>query len=240
MQSQTANYCPADQAHVPRRLLGCMVKRVMDLVFATLAIIVLSPLFILIAALVSTSGGPVLYRHARIGKNGKSFDCLKFSTMIPGATECLEEYLSYHPQARAEWESSRKLTFDPRATAVGRLLRRTSLDELPQLWNVLRGDISLVGPRPLLVRYLARYSSEEMRRHDVLPGITGWAQVNGRNAVTWDERFRDDLWYVDHWSLALDAKILAMTALKVLRRDGISREGHVTMPEFMGHEGALA
>jgi lipopolysaccharide/colanic/teichoic acid biosynthesis glycosyltransferase len=122
-----------------------------------------------------------------------------------------------------------------RLTRTGRFLRSTSLDELPQLWNVLRGDMSLVGPRPLLVEYLPRYSAEQARRHDVLPGITGWAQVNGRNALDWEDRFRLDVWYVDHWSLALDAKILALTFLRVVQRQGIAPEGRTTMYPFLGN-----
>lgn len=220
MQSQMADYCPADQTHVPRRLLGCIVKRVVDLVFATLAIIALSPLFILIAALVSTSGGPVLYRHARIGKNGKSFDCLKFSTMIPGATECLEEYLSYHPQARAEWESTRKLTFDPRATAVGNLLRRTSLDELPQLFNVLMGDMSLVGPRPVTAPELNYYGDKADLYRSVRPGITGLWQISGRNDVSYEQRVALDARYVREQSLWRDISILLRTPRVVLARTG--------------------
>jgi lipopolysaccharide/colanic/teichoic acid biosynthesis glycosyltransferase len=121
-----------------------------------------------------------------------------------------------------------------RLTRVGRLLRATSLDELPQLWNVLRGDISLVGPRPLLMQYLPRYSPEQARRHEVLPGITGWAQVNGRNGIDWEKKFEHDVWYVDHWSLWLDIRILFLTIWKVFRRHGISRANHATMPEFMG------
>ena len=200
------------------------VKRGIDRSAAAVGLLVTAPVMAATAVAVRASmGSPVLFRQKRPGLRGEIFEVVKFRTMRD-----------------ANGPDGRPLPDEKRLTRVGNFLRQTSLDELPQLWNVLRGDISLVGPRPLLVRFLARYSSEEMRRHDVLPGITGWAQVNGRNAVTWDERFRDDLWYVDHWSLALDAKILAMTALKVLRRDGISREGHVTMPEFMGHEGALA
>jgi lipopolysaccharide/colanic/teichoic acid biosynthesis glycosyltransferase len=200
------------------------VKRGIDRSAAAVGLLVTAPVMAATAVAVRASmGSPVLFRQKRPGLRGEIFEVVKFRTMRD-----------------ANGPDGRPLPDEKRLTRVGNFLRQTSLDELPQLWNVLRGDISLVGPRPLLVRYLARYSPEEMRRHDVLPGITGWAQVNGRNAVTWDERFRDDLWYVDHWSLALDAKILAMTALKVLRRDGISREGHVTMPEFMGHEGALA
>ncbi len=200
------------------------VKRGIDRSAAALGLLATAPIMAATAVAVRASmGSPVLFRQKRPGLRGEIFEVVKFRTMRD-----------------ANGPDGRPLPDEKRLTRVGNFLRQTSLDELPQLWNVLRGDISLVGPRPLLVRYLARYSPEEMRRHDVLPGITGWAQVNGRNAVTWDERFRDDLWYVDHWSLALDAKILAMTALKVLRRDGISREGHATMPEFMGHEGALA
>ena len=200
------------------------VKRGIDRSAAAVGLLVTAPVMAATAVAVRASmGSPVLFRQKRPGLRGEIFEVVKFRTMRD-----------------ANGPDGRPLPDEKRLTRVGNFLRQTSLDELPQLWNVLRGDISLVGPRPLLVRYLARYSPEEMRRHDVLPGITGWAQVNGRNAVTWDERFRDDLWYVDHWSLALDAKILAMTALKVLRRDGISREGHATMPEFMGHEGALA
>ncbi len=130
------------------------------------------------------------------------------------------------------------LSDEARLTRVGRLVRSSSLDELPQLWNVLRGEMSLVGPRPLLVQYLPRYSPEQARRHEVRPGITGWTQVRGRNANSWEEKFALDLWYLDHWSLWLDAKILALTVLRVLQRQGISREGHATMPEFMGNAGA--
>ncbi|MFO0629926.1 MAG: sugar transferase [Polyangiales bacterium] len=200
------------------------VKRGIDRSAAAVGLLVTAPVLAATAVAVRASmGAPVLFRQKRPGRRGEIFEVVKFRTMRD-----------------ANGPDGRPLPDAERLTRVGSFLRQTSLDELPQLWNVLRGDLSLVGPRPLLVRYLARYSPEEMRRHDVLPGITGWAQVNGRNAVTWDERFRLDLWYVDHWSLTLDAKILAMTALKVLRRDGIAREGHATMPEFMGHEGALA
>jgi lipopolysaccharide/colanic/teichoic acid biosynthesis glycosyltransferase len=124
-----------------------------------------------------------------------------------------------------------------RLTRLGRFLRSSSIDELPQLWNVLRGELSLVGPRPLLMRYLPRYTPEQARRHDVLPGITGWAQVNGRNAISWEEKFALDVWYVENWSLALDLRILALTIARVFRREGISREGHATMPEFTGSAG---
>jgi lipopolysaccharide/colanic/teichoic acid biosynthesis glycosyltransferase len=142
------------------------------------------------------------------------FRLVKFRTMAPGPDDPTGDHL--------------------RITPVGAFLRSTSLDELPQLYNVLKGDMSLVGPRPLLVRYLPRYSPRQRRRHEVLPGLTGWAQVNGRNALGWDEKFERDVWYVEHWSLRLDAKILAKTAWQVVRRDGVSADGHVTMPEFMG------
>jgi lipopolysaccharide/colanic/teichoic acid biosynthesis glycosyltransferase len=132
----------------------------------------------------------------------------------------------------------RLLPDEKRLTRVGRLLRATSLDELPELFNVLRGDMSLVGPRPLLMKYLARYTPEQMRRHEVRPGLTGWAQVNGRNAISWEEKFELDVWYVDNWSLWLDVRIIARTILKVLRREGISQEGKATMEEFMGSANA--
>lgn len=200
------------------------LKQCLDRGAAAVGIAVSAPVLAVTAAAVRLSmGSPVLFRQKRPGRGGKIFEVVKFRTMRD-----------------ARGPDGQPLPDEQRLTRVGRVLRATSLDELPQLWNVLRGDLSLVGPRPLLVRYLDRYSPEQMRRHEVMPGITGWAQVNGRNAVSWDERFRLDLWYVDHWSLALDAKILGMTVLKVLRRDGISREGHATMPEFMGNEGALA
>jgi lipopolysaccharide/colanic/teichoic acid biosynthesis glycosyltransferase len=173
-----------------------------------------------VAVLVAASQGrPVLFTQPRVGRDGRRFPIFKFRTM-----------------REATGPDGTPLPDDERLTRVGRALRATSIDELPQLWNVLRGDLSLVGPRPLLVRYLPRYTPEQARRHEVLPGITGWAQVNGRNAISWEERFALDVWYVDHWSLALDLRILAMTLARVLRREGVSREGHATMPEFMGRE----
>lgn len=199
------------------------VKRAVDRSAGAVGLVALSPVLAATAAAVRVSmGSPVLFRQKRPGLRGEIFEVVKFRTMRD-----------------ANGPDGRPLPDEARLTRVGSFLRQTSLDELPQLWNVVRGELSLVGPRPLLVRYLDRYSRDEMRRHDVLPGITGWAQINGRNAVSWPEKFRLDLWYVDHWSLALDAQILAKTALKVLRRDGIAREGHVTMPEFMGNEGAI-
>ncbi len=172
------------------------------------------------AAVLLTMGSPVLYRDRRVGRAGRTFELLKFRTMRPlrpGETVPDSDHV--------------------RITRVGRVLRRTSIDELPSLLNVLRGDMSLVGPRPLPVRYLDRYTATQARRHDVKPGITGWAQVNGRNAVSWAEKFTLDVWYVDHSSLRLDLRILMMTVLGLLRREGISYEGHATMPEFTGETG---
>jgi lipopolysaccharide/colanic/teichoic acid biosynthesis glycosyltransferase len=162
-------------------------------------------------------GSPVLFRQVRPGRDEVPFHCLKFRTMNDACDD------------RGNLRPDRE-----RLTRVGKFLRATSIDELPQLWSVLRGDMSLVGPRPLLTRYLDRYTPEQRRRHAVMPGITGWAAVNGRNALSWDEKFAFDAWYVDHWSPLLDVKILAMTALRVLRREGIASEGHATMPEFLG------
>lgn len=162
-------------------------------------------------------GRPVLFKQVRPGLQGKPFTILKFRTMRD-ATD----------------EHGNRLPDSERLTPFGRRLRSTSLDELPELINVLRGDMSLVGPRPLIMAYLDRYSERQARRNEVRPGITGWAQVNGRNAVGWDERFEMDVWYVDNHSLWLDMKILWLTVLTVLRRDGVSAEGHATMPEFMG------
>lgn len=162
-------------------------------------------------------GGPVLFRQERPGLKGRPFRIYKFRTMTD-----------------ARDPEGKLLPDDQRLTAVGRFVRSTSLDELPQLLNVLKGDMSLVGPRPLLMQYLERYSPEQARRHDVKPGITGWAQINGRNALSWDEKFQLDTWYVDNWSLLLDARILLGTVLKVVKRDGISSKGSQTMPEFMG------
>ncbi len=183
-----------------------------------MGLVAVSPILLATAAAVRTSlGSPVLYKQERPGVGGKPFNLYKFRTMKhapPGEDDIA------NPGARI--------------TPLGQFLRSTSLDELPTLFNVVRGDMSLVGPRPLLMRYLDRYTTEQMRRHEVRPGITGWAQVNGRNNVTWEQKFAYDVWYVDHRSFLLDAKILAMTMLKVVKRDGINHEGFVTAPEFMG------
>jgi lipopolysaccharide/colanic/teichoic acid biosynthesis glycosyltransferase len=188
------------------------VKRVADVSIATAALALGAPVLGCAAvAIRATMGKPVLFPQARPGRAARLFTVYKLRTMVPG-----------------DGADSARLT------GLGRVLRAASIDELPQLWNVLRGDMSLVGPRPLLVSYLDRYSPEQARRHDVLPGITGWAQINGRNTLSHEEKFRLDVWYVDNWSLALDARILAVTLWRVLSRSGISADGHATMPEFMG------
>ena len=194
------------------------VKRAADVLLTLPTLLVLSLPLLLVALLVRLRiGRPILFRQPRIGKDGRQFELVKFRTMT-----------------EAKDPSGRLLPDGERLTTIGAMLRGCSLDELPQLWNVLRGDMSLVGPRPLLVEYLDRYSPEQSRRHEVLPGITGWVQINGRNALGWEEKFALDIWYVDHWSLWLDLRILFMTVWRVLRRDGISNHGHQTMPEFMG------
>jgi lipopolysaccharide/colanic/teichoic acid biosynthesis glycosyltransferase len=194
------------------------IKTLFDRSAALCGLIVLSPLFIGVSVLVWLSmGRPVLFRQRRPGRFAKPFMLLKFRTMSDGRDE-----------------GEKLLPDADRLTGVGRLLRATSFDELPQLWNVLRGDISLVGPRPLLMEYLSRYSPEQARRHDVMPGITGWAQINGRNALTWEEKFALDVSYVNNWSLGLDALILLKTGVAVLMRKGIANAGHATMPGFKG------
>jgi sugar transferase EpsL len=195
-------------------------KRVFDLLAAGLGILLLSPVLLILALLVRlVHGAPVLFSQRRPGFKGAAFNLYKFRTM----TNDRDQQGQLLPDAQ-------------RLTALGRALRATSLDELPELLNVLRGEMSLVGPRPLLMQYLTRYNAEQARRHDVLPGITGWAQVNGRNALTWEDKFRLDVWYVDHWSFWLDLKILVQTLLKVLRREGIDQPGYVSAEEFMGSE----
>jgi sugar transferase EpsL len=195
-----------------------ITKRLLDTSASGLILLLCSPLMAALAILIRiTSGPPVLFRQRRPGLNARPFTLFKFRTMRPVAPNEDEVRSDVH-----------------RLTGLGRWMRKYSLDELPQFWNVLRGDMSLVGPRPLLVQYLDRYTPEQTRRHLVKPGITGWAQVRGRNAISWEQRFDLDLWYVDHRSLALDVRILAETVWRVLRREGISREGYETMPEFLG------
>jgi sugar transferase EpsL len=194
------------------------VKRAMDVMLAAAVLVLSSPLMALIAALIRVRlGRPVFFRQLRIGLRDRPFRIWKFRTM----TERVD--------ARG-----RLLPDSERLTSLGRVLRRSSLDELPQLWNVLRGEMSLIGPRPLLPQYLPRYSMAQRRRHEVQPGITGWAQVNGRNALSWERRFQLDVWYVDHRSLWLDLRILWMTVDRLVRPRGISGANHATMPEFLG------
>jgi sugar transferase EpsL len=193
-------------------------KKFIDRAAASAMLIILSPLMAGIALLLwAVMGRPVMFRQTRAGLRGRPFQIIKFRTM-----------------AEQQDSSGRALPDEMRLTALGRFLRNTSLDELPELWNVVHGELSLVGPRPLLPQYLGRYSREQARRHEVMPGITGWAQINGRNDLTWEHKFALDVWYVDHWSLGLDFRILAKTLWQVIRRDGISRAGHATTTEFMG------
>jgi sugar transferase EpsL len=192
-------------------------KRWVDLVLSALGLILLSPLLAIVAVMVRRKlGAPILFRQQRPGRGGRPFALFKFRTM-------LESHDAQGVLPDAE-----------RLTSFGHRLRSTSLDELPELLNVLRGDMSLVGPRPLLMQYLDRYTPEQTRRHEVRPGITGWAQINGRNAIAWEQKFALDVWYVDHLSFLLDVKIIALTLWKTVKREGISQVGQATAEEFMG------
>ncbi|HKB11914.1 MAG TPA: sugar transferase [Vicinamibacterales bacterium] len=189
-------------------------KRLLDIGVAAAALVVLAPVMLLTAAIVRLAmGSPVLFRQMRPGKDGRPFTILKFRTMRAGDGSASDA---------------------ARLTSVGRWLRATSIDELPELLNVLRGEMSLVGPRPLLMQYLDRYTAEQARRHQVRPGITGWAQIHGRNVLTWEAKFRHDVWYVEHCAFALDLKILATTFIKTVAREGITQPGHATAEEFKG------
>jgi sugar transferase EpsL len=200
------------------RRLSRGFKRGLDVVVSVCGLVLLSPVLVCVGVLVWLQiGRPILFRQQRPGYKSVPFFTLKFRSMTNGCDE-----------------QGRLLPDGERITRLGALLRRASLDELPQLWNVLRGDMSLVGPRPLLMRYLDRYTPEQARRHSVLPGITGWTQVNGRNDLPWEQKLALDVWYVDHWSLSLDLRILGVTVWKVLKGEGIAAEGSATMPEFMG------
>lgn len=195
------------------------MKRTFDILLSFIALILLSPVIFITAFFIYKKlGSPVLFRQMRPGLNGKSFEMIKFRTMKDVVDK-----------------NGRSLPDSERLTPFGMKLRSTSLDELPGLWNVFKGDMSLVGPRPLLVEYLPLYSAEQARRHDVRPGVTGWAQINGRNAISWQDKFKLDVWYVEHQSLWLDIKILLLTIKKVFIKEGISATEHVTMPEFMGN-----
>ena len=197
-----------------------LVKRLFDIIVSGVLLIILSPLVVIIAALVFIFlGSPIIFRQTRPGFLARPFEIAKFRTMKPATGAALD------------------ISQDSlRLTPLGRFLRMASLDELPELWNVLKGDMSLVGPRPLLMQYIPRYSPEQMRRHEMRPGITGWAQVNGRNALPWPARFEMDTWYIDHWSFGLDLKILLLTVVKVFRREGVSEPGQATVHEFMGND----
>lgn len=195
-----------------------ILKRLFDFIFSFLGLIFLSPVFLITGLLIRCKlGSPIIFKQQRPGMYGKSFNVYKFRSMTDERDE-KGELLPDHV----------------RLTKFGQLLRKLSLDELPQLFNVLKGDISLVGPRPLLIEYLELYTPEQARRHEVRPGITGWAQVNGRNAILWEEKFKLDVWYVDNRSFWLDMKILFMTVHKVFKSEGISQNGHVTIEKFRG------
>lgn len=197
------------------------MKRLMDILGAMIGLLLLSPVIVLLAFLVRFKlGRPVLFRQIRPGKGGKAFQMAKFRTM----TDDHDTNGDLLPDAA-------------RMTSFGQFLRSSSLDELPELWNVLMGDMSLVGPRPLLMEYLPLYSNRQARRHEVRPGVTGWAQINGRNALSWDEKFELDVWYVENRTIWLDMKILFLTVWKVIRRDGISHGEEATMPRFEGSGG---
>lgn len=196
------------------------IKRAIDILGSFLGGLLISPILIIIAILIRIKlGSPIFFTQDRVGKDGKVFKIVKFRTM-------LEAYDKF----------GEPLSDKKRVTSFGNFLRSTSLDELPELINVLKGDMSLVGPRPLLVEYIDLYSKEQFRRHEVRPGMTGWAQVNGRNNLYWDEKFKMDVEYVDNVNLLLDIKILFLTIFKVLKRDGISKDGHVTMDKFKGNK----
>ncbi len=196
------------------------VKRILDIISSLLAIIILSPLLAVTSVLVKIKlGSPVLFKQERPGKNEKIFTLMKFRTMTDERDE-----------------NGELLPDEVRLTKFGKFLRSTSIDELPELFNILKGDMSVIGPRPLLVQYLPRYNEHQHRRHEVKPGLSGWAQVNGRNAISWEEKFDFDVEYVDNYSLLMDIKVLFMTVANVLKRDGISSETSATMEEFMGNE----
>ena len=194
------------------------VKRFLDIVGSITGLIIFSPILAIVAFIIYLRmSTPILFRQVRPGLHGQPFRMIKFRTML----DAVDDHGIALPDAQ-------------RLTRLGRFLRSTSLDELPGLWNVLKGDMSLVGPRPLLIEYLPLYSPQQARRHEVRPGVTGWAQINGRNALSWDEKFALDVWYVDNQSMALDSRILWLTIKKVIVRDGISATGEATMPKFTG------
>ncbi|NVF13664.1 sugar transferase [Vreelandella maris] len=197
-----------------------MFKRLVDIIGSAVGLLLFLPVIVIVSWHVSRKlGAPVFFRQTRPGMSGKPFEMIKFRTMKDASDA-----------------KGNPLPDSERMTPFGQFLRSTSLDELPELWNVLKGDMSLVGPRPLLMEYLPLYSKEQYRRHEVRPGVTGWAQINGRNAISWEDKFKLDVWYVDNRSFWLDMKILFLTVKKVLARDGVSGEGEVTMPKFTGNK----
>ena len=200
-----------------RPILRHQIKFVFEFILTAVFVLLAFPLLMLLGFVVYLKmGSPIFFTQDRVGKDNKIFKVIKFRTMLK-------------PSADVQDDAKR-------LTSFGKFLRSTSLDELPELWNVLRGEMSLVGPRPLLVPYLKHYSTEQARRHEVRPGLTGWAQINGRNAIDWEEKFKLDVWYVDNQSFWLDIKIIALTVLKIIRRDGINADGEATMSIFTGNE----
>lgn len=203
-----------------KNLLYAFLKRALDIGFGIIAMLLLSPMLLSLVLIIRKKlGTPVFYTQLRPGLKGRPFKLVKFRTMTDGRNA-----------------DGTLLPDADRITRLGSILRSTSVDELPELINIMRGEMSLVGPRPLLIRYLPRYTAGQARRHEVKPGLTGWAQVNGRNALSWEEKFKLDVWYVDNWNLWLDLRIIHMTIVKVLRREGISQDGEATVSEFMGSQ----
>lgn len=195
-----------------------IIKRLIDIIISVSGLIILFPIILLLIILVYFKlGSPVFFVQERVGKNNKVFKMIKFRTMKD-----------------IKDKNGEVLSDEERLTSFGKMLRSLSLDELPELINIIKGDMSIVGPRPLLKEYIPLYSDEQIRRHNVLPGLTGWAQINGRNAISWTEKFKLDIWYVENWSLLLDIKIFFLTILKVIKREGISQEGNATMEKFNG------
>lgn len=195
-----------------------LLKRIFDIVFSLIVLILLSPIFLIVALLVRIKlGSPILFTQERVGKDNKIFKMYKFRTMKD-----------------LKNKNGELLSDEERLTAFGKKLRSSSLDELPEFFNVLKGDMSLIGPRPLLIEYIPLYSKEQMKRHDVLPGLTGWAQINGRNSISWSEKFKLDVWYVENWSIGLDIKIFFLTIYKIFKRDGINQTSNETCEYFNG------
>jgi lipopolysaccharide/colanic/teichoic acid biosynthesis glycosyltransferase len=196
------------------------VKRMIDFILSIVALVVFFPLLIIVSILVYIKlGSPIFFTQDRVGKNGNIFKMIKFRSMV-----------------NSKDKNGELLADGKRLTRFGRVLRNTSIDELPELMNIIKGDMSLVGPRPLLVEYITRYSKRQFRRHEVFPGLTGWAQINGRNIISWEKKFELDVWYVENWSILLDIKIIFLTFSKVFKKSGINQDDNITMEEFMGNK----